>query len=83
MSMNNTPAQLYLFNVTTHILRDSGKVGCGFVLAAYDAQDALDTVDDFLSESWYRIDVQHDPAMFLGLASDEIEHGMIMSHIPD
>ena len=40
MSMNNT-AQLYLFNVTTHILRDSGKVGCGFILAAYDAQDAL------------------------------------------
>ena len=83
MSMNNTPAQLYLFNVTTHLLRDSGKVSCGFILAAYDAQDALDTVDDFLGESYFRIDVQHDPAMFLGLASHDIDHGRIMSHIPD
>jgi len=80
MSMNNT-AQLYLFNVTSHtsfgVLHQDG---CGFVLAAYDEEDARDTVEDFLGSSRPR---EFEPVMFLGLASDDIEHGMIMSHIPD
>ena len=76
MSMNNTPAQLYLFNVTTR-----GPFGYeGFVLAAYDEEDARDTVEDFLGSSRPR---EFEPVMFLGLASDEIEHGMIMHHAPE
>ena len=82
MSMNNTPAQLYLFNVTSHTSFGSDKVGCGFVLAAYDELDALETVEEFVGERMSK-DIEHEPVMFLGLASDEIEHGMIMSHIPD
>jgi len=83
MSMNNTPAQLYLFNVTSHtsfgVLHQDG---CGFVLAAYDELDALETVEEFVGERMSK-DIEHEPVMFLGLAPDEIEHGMIMSHIPD
>ena len=74
--MNNTPAQLCPFNVTTR-----GPCGnAGIALAAYDGEDARDTVEDFLGSSRPR---EFEPVMFLGLASDEIEHGMIMTHIPE
>ena len=74
--MNNT-AQLYLFNVTTR-----GPFGYeGFVLAAYDEEDARDEVREFVGESTSI--TRFEPVLFLGLAQDEIEHGMIMHHIPD
>ena len=80
--MNNTPAQLYLFNVTSHTSFGSDKVGCGFVLAAYDEEDARDEVREFVGERMSE-DLEFEPVLFLGLAQDEIEHGMIMHHIPD
>ena len=87
MSMNNTPAQLYLFNVSSYIqLGSSSKVGCGFVLAAYDEEDARDEVREFIGDGHHpgiEDDLEFEAVLFLGLASDESEHGMIMHHIPD
>ena len=75
--MTNTPAQLLLFNVTTR-----GPFGYeGFVLAAYDEEDARDEVREFLGERMENR--EFEPVLFLGLAQDEIEHGMIMHHSPD
>ena len=86
MSMNNTPAQLLLFSVSAYVpvtwrVRGEFEVACGFVLAAYDEEDARDEVREFVGESTSI--TRFEPVLFLGLAQDEIEHGMIMHHIPD
>ena len=79
--MTNTPAQLLLFSVSAYVPFGRDEVACGFVLAAYDEEDARDEVREFVGES---ISItRFEPVLFLGLAQDEIEHGMIMHHIPD
>ena len=79
--MTNTPAQLYLFNVSSYTQFGSDRIGCGFVLAAYDEEDARDEVREFVGERMENR--EFEPVLFLGLAQDEIEHGMIMHHSPD
>ena len=79
----NKSAQLNLYSVSSYTqFGTSSKIGCGFVLAAYDEEDARDEVREFVGERMSD-DLEFEPVLFLGLAQDEIEHGMIMHHIPD
>ena len=67
--MTNTPAQLLLFSVSAYVPFGRDEVACGF------------EVREFVGESTSI--TRFEPVLFLGLAQDEIEHGMIMHHIPD
>tara|TARA_R110002012_G_scaffold283253_1_gene473447 strand:- start:82 stop:333 length:252 start_codon:yes stop_codon:yes gene_type:complete len=80
----NKPAQLNLYSLSAYVPYDgvmSDEVACGFVLAAYDEEDARDEVREFVGESTSI--TRFDPVLTIGLAELDIEHGMIMSHIPD
>ena len=79
----NKSAQLNLFSVSSYTqFGISSKIGCGFVLAAYDEEDAREEVREFVGERRAK-DLEFEPVLFLGSAQDEIEHGMIMHYIPD
>jgi len=78
--MNKT-AQLNLYSLSAYVPFGRDEVACGFVLAAYDEEDARDEVREFVGESTSI--TRFDPVLTIGFAGLEIEHGMIMSHIPD
>ena len=78
--MNKT-AQLNLYSLSAYVPFGRDEVACGFVLAAYDEEDARDEVREFVGESTSI--TRFDPVLTIGLAGLEIEHGMVMHHIPD
>jgi hypothetical protein len=79
----NKSAQLNLYSVSSYTqFGTSSKIGCGFVLAAYDEEDARDEVREFVGERRAK-DLEFEPVLLIGLAGLDIEHGMIMHHIPD
>ena len=73
--MNNT-ATLNLYSVPTTSKASSG----GFTVAAYDEEDARDTVTEFVGES-YASGMTFEPVLMIGYAHFNIEHGMISHYI--
>ena len=77
--MNKT-AQLNLYSLSAYVPFGRDEVACGFVLAAYDEEDARDEVREFVGESTSI--PRFDPVLTIGLAGLDIEHGIIHNGFP-